>query len=248
MLSIKFSPRSTIILREKKVTKIYKQARYADTWIVNYINKLRKNTYCQIGEMEPIEMSAEKKIVIMPLLRQPKWSKVKVSKDGLLQLASQLAWLHARNIRHGDIRKENVMIDDDGLLFFVDYEFASLCLENGLSPFQRCGLGCTEYLSREQCEHVPKLCLQNDIWAFGVLIFTIFTNGQFPFCFYGDGHKKNVHTETISEVEHAVRNGQRSTAWEKMSQNKISFFIRIFDTNIETRPCAKQLCEMLLNF
>jgi serine/threonine protein kinase len=246
MFGIKFSQRSTIILRENKVTKIYKQARFADTWIIKYINKLRKNTCCQIGEMEPIEMSADKKIVMMPRLQQPKWSKVTTS-EGLLQLASQLAWLHARNIRHGDIRKENVMRDDDGLLFFVDYEFASLCLENGMSPFQRSGLGCTEYLSREQCEHVPQLCLQNDIWAFGVLIFTVLSHGHFPFCFYGDGHRKNVHAETISEVERAIRNGQKSSAWGALPKNTVSFFNRIFDTAIETRPSAKQVCDMLLN-
>lgn len=207
------------------VTKIFSCARHSEHWMIHHINKLRT------GDLrEPIMMNvaSDGYSTKMPLLHKPKITAV-----GLQTLCKQLCWLHGHNIRHGDIKKSNIMMDDNGILFFIDFEFSSVCRpKDKLSPISA-GHGTVDYFSPEQATHKPILCIENDVWAFGVLLFYYITN-EFPFGSYGE-------SPTQWHIRHYVKNQK---AWDELTIQQETFFSQIFVPK-NSRPTIFEIDVML---
>jgi serine/threonine protein kinase len=211
--------------RTNEVTKIFSCARYSEHWIINYINKLRNG-----DPREPITMNVapDGHSTKMPLLYKPK-----ITASGIQLLCKQLCWLHENNIRHGDIKKSNIMMDNNGDLFFIDFEFSSLCRpENNLSPIYG-GHGTVDYFSPELATHKPVLCIENDVWAFGVLIFYYITN-EYPFGSYNE-------SPTQWHIRHFVKNEK---AWNELTNQQSIFFSQIFVPR-KIRPTIFEMNVML---
>jgi serine/threonine-protein kinase len=92
-----------------------------------------------------------------------------------LQIARVLTHIHACKIIHRDIKPENLHIDREGKLRLMDFGFAKM---EGVH-FTRSGftVGTPSYMSPEQVLGRP-LTPQADIYAFGILLFELFTGAK----------------------------------------------------------------------
>ena len=94
-----------------------------------------------------------------------------------VQIARALAYIHTQKIIHRDIKPENVHINTAGVVKLMDFGIAKT---EGLQ-MTRAGfvLGTPFYMAPEQVMGAPTTP-QVDVYAFGILLFEIFTGGK-PF-------------------------------------------------------------------
>ncbi len=91
------------------------------------------------------------------------------------QLASALGALHAAGLVHGDVKPENVRLDDEGRAVLLDLGFASRLHE----AEERRGAGSLAYLSPERIRGGPPSAAA-DVFALGITLYEIAT-GFHPF-------------------------------------------------------------------
>ncbi|KAG8897175.1 hypothetical protein FRB99_008388, partial [Tulasnella sp. 403] len=103
---------------------------------------------------------------------------------GAIDVALGLEYLHTRNppVCHGDIKAPNVLVNDQERAMLCDFGLAKAeeDVPSGLTTTGFNERGSTRYLSPELVtELTPRRTLQSDIWAWGCLLFEIFT-GKLP--------------------------------------------------------------------
>ncbi len=100
------------------------------------------------------------------------------------ELASALAWAHARQIAHGDLKPENVMRTADGRVKILDFGLARMesstnhrpeTAAAGVMPLP----GTPAYMAPEQLNGGP-VDLRADLFALGVLLYE-YASGVHPF-------------------------------------------------------------------
>ena len=96
----------------------------------------------------------------------------------LVQLAEALEDVHAHGIVHCDLKPDNVIIENNKVKLL---DFGIARLPGGENHASRNSLvGTLEYMSPEQIQNPRSTFPQSDIFAFGVLMYELFT-GQLPF-------------------------------------------------------------------
>lgn len=93
----------------------------------------------------------------------------------LKPILEALEYMHSLNISHRDIKLENIMIDSEGNPKLIDFGF-SIKSSKKLKFF----CGTLPYMPPEIMNKKEYLGPLVDIWAFGILIYTLLT-GKFPF-------------------------------------------------------------------
>jgi TolB-like protein/lipoprotein NlpI len=95
-----------------------------------------------------------------------------------IQIAEGLNAAHRRGIVHRDIKPDNLMLSNDGLVKIFDFGLAKL---KGVSGLTRIGstVGTLAYMSPEQAQGI-ELDRRSDIFSFGVVLYEMIT-GQLPF-------------------------------------------------------------------
>lgn len=109
-----------------------------------------------------------------------------------------LSFLHGREVPlcHGDLKPGNIVIDDNLNVKLIDFGSAHYINEE-----QRCVSGTPLYLSPEQKK--GKLCIQSDIYAFGLLYFYIMT-GCNPAILKGDYSEKTLKNYDLSFYDRQI--------------------------------------------
>ncbi len=95
------------------------------------------------------------------------------------QTAEALASLHRSGFIHGDVKPENIQIDE-GHATLIDLGFAHRPGENAQFLQRGYVLGTPNYLSPELCEKSPDASFSSDIFSLGVVLFEMIT-GQLPY-------------------------------------------------------------------
>jgi MAP/microtubule affinity-regulating kinase len=88
-----------------------------------------------------------------------------------------LKYCHSRCIPHRDIKLENLLLDDNGVMKMIDFGF-STCVPNDKKIKIFCGT--PSYMAPEIVRKTEYCGPPADIWALGVLLFTCLS-GQFPY-------------------------------------------------------------------
>jgi MAP/microtubule affinity-regulating kinase len=86
------------------------------------------------------------------------------------QLIGVLAYLHQRNVTHRDIKLENIIIDNRGIIKLIDFGFCC-CSSSEAKLKVFCGTPsymCPEIVMKKEYVGPP-----TDIWATGILLFAM---------------------------------------------------------------------------
>ena len=94
------------------------------------------------------------------------------------QIAQGLSKAHEKGIVHRDIKSENIMVTNDGLIKIMDFGLAKLKGKVGVTKAGST-VGTAAYMSPEQVQG-EEVDEQTDIWSFGVVIHELVT-GKLPF-------------------------------------------------------------------
>ena len=98
----------------------------------------------------------------------------------VLQMAEGLVAIHEAGIIHRDLKPANIMIDLGGRVRVMDFGIAKVGESKESSPTQTGHVvGTPEYMSPEQIR-AREVDFRSDLYAFGVVIFEVFT-GTVPF-------------------------------------------------------------------
>ena len=98
--------------------------------------------------------------------------------DIMMQLTSAIACAHDSNIIHRDIKPQNVLIKEDGLVKITDFGIAMALNSNELTQTNSV-MGSVHYLPPEQANGTGAT-LKSDIYSLGIVMFELLT-GQLPF-------------------------------------------------------------------
>jgi len=100
------------------------------------------------------------------------------------EVASALAYAHARGVIHRDLKPENVLLDEEGRVHLVDFGLSRLAGDGGggaTSLLTRTDviLGTYEYMAPEQRRGDQDLDARADVFALGVILYEMLT-GKLP--------------------------------------------------------------------
>jgi serine/threonine protein kinase len=91
------------------------------------------------------------------------------------EIARAIEYLHSHYIAHGDVKLENILLDDSGHPKLADFGFAHL--EKKSSAEKR---GTLVYAAPELLQNGPIDTHAADVWACGIVLFAMLTQ-QFPY-------------------------------------------------------------------
>jgi eukaryotic-like serine/threonine-protein kinase len=96
-----------------------------------------------------------------------------------IQIADALAFAHAHDIVHRDVKPQNILVDGAGDVKVTDFGIArTLDVERGVTQTGTV-LGTSNYLSPEQAEGAP-VTPASDVYSLGVVLYELMT-GDVPF-------------------------------------------------------------------
>lgn len=155
--------------------------------ILNFINTKIKNDNLRVPQTFYYRFNKKKShehfISRCPGKDLERWfssgnNNLKPSIDIIIEIAKGIQVLHHNNIAHRDIKLENIIlniVNGKIFIYFLDVAYSKLIKNNEFDEKkQYCGT--PEYVSPELACGKKYNLLANDIWAFGVLIYCLFTD------------------------------------------------------------------------
>ena len=98
------------------------------------------------------------------------------SRKIIYQVSLALSYLHSRNIIHRDIKPDNIMIDENGDVKLIDFDFCSEVLGEEL---RETSCGTPSYSSPQVISGAPYDGKKNDVWSLGVVLYAM-VSGRLP--------------------------------------------------------------------
>lgn len=126
------------------------------------------------------------------------------------QVAAGLAYLHANDIIHQDIKPDNILIDKNGNYVITDFGISlrarSTLRKSVSNPVQS---GTPAYIAPERFSSEPKPLKASDIWSLGITMYELL-EGDVPFMSMGGLAQKNgadmpnLHAEVSDELKQTI--------------------------------------------
>lgn len=85
------------------------------------------------------------------------------------QVASAINHLHKQGIVHRDIKDENIIVDEHGVVKLIDFGSAAFTKQGPFDVF----VGTVDYAAPEVLQGLPYEGFQQDVWALGILLYTL---------------------------------------------------------------------------
>ena len=184
LVALKVLP-SEVSANSERIRRFLLEARAASA--LNHPNIL---TIYEIGEAQDLSFIVSEFVEGESLRRKLKREKqiaLPEFQEIALQIAAALNAAHKVGIIHRDVKPENVMLREDGLVKVLDFGLAKLT-ESHAEKFSDKDffttqpgmvLGTVSYMSPEQVRG-QKVDARSDIWSFGVVLYEMLT-GRLPF-------------------------------------------------------------------
>jgi len=174
IVALKFLPKHLLCDSEAK-TRFAHEAKAASA-----LNHPNITTIYEIDEVEGecfICMEYVEGKSIKELIKE-KTSSIEEILKITIQIAEGLNAAHRKGIVHRDIKSDNIMLTEEGLVKIMDFGLAKL---KGVSKLTKTGttLGTMQYMSPEQAQGI-EVDQRSDIFSFGVVLYEMLT-GQLPF-------------------------------------------------------------------
>jgi len=174
IVALKFLPKHLLCDEEAK-TRFVHEAKAASA-----LNHNNITTIYEIDEVEDqcfISMEYIEGKSIKELLKEKTLS-LKEILDIAIQIGEGLNAAHKKDIIHRDIKSDNIMLTDEGLVKIMDFGLAKL---KGVTKLTKTGatLGTMQYMSPEQAQGM-EVDQRSDIFSFGVVLYEMIT-GKLPF-------------------------------------------------------------------
>lgn len=156
----------------KREIKILKQLKHPN--VVELIEEItaEKNLYLVMEYVQGFSLQAHITKQACKRLDEPDAAEI------FSQFMNGLAYCHRNNVAHRDIKLENVLLTQSRQVKIIDFGFSTLSKSKNAKSYIYCGT--PNYMAPEIIKKVDYLGPPVDIWASGVLLFTILT-GSFPF-------------------------------------------------------------------
>ncbi|MCK4385676.1 MAG: protein kinase, partial [candidate division Zixibacteria bacterium] len=173
-VALKFLPKHLLRDEEAK-TRFVHEAKAASA-----LNHTNITTIYEIDEVEDqcfISMEYIDGKSLKELLKEKTLS-LKEILDIAIQIGEGLNTAHKKDITHRDIKSDNIMLTDEGVVKIMDFGLAKL---KGVTKLTKTGatLGTIQYMSPEQAQGM-EVDQRSDIFSFGVVLYEM-TTGQLPF-------------------------------------------------------------------
>ena len=164
-------------------------------------------TIHEIGELDGLHFIATEYIEgeTLKSLLEHEWLSLKSLLDIALQVVSALDAAHRAGIVHRDVKPDNIMVREDGIVKVLDFGLLKLTTKDrsevdseGVTKMQvktSAGviMGTTSYMSPEQARG-QEMDARTDIWSFGCVLYEMLTNQQ---AFHGE-----TMTDVLANIIH----------------------------------------------
>ena len=145
------------------------------------------------------------------------------------QIMEGIKYCHSRCITHRDVKLENILLDHHGNIKIIDFGF-STCIPNDKMIKIFCGT--PSYMAPEIVNKTEYCGPPADIWALGVLFFTIIS-GCFP---YRGATDKELYKK-INRAEYRLP----SEVQESLSSDCLSLLKSMFALDAARRPTSREI-------
>lgn len=179
-------------------------------------------------------------------------AKKNIKRDTLIDIALNITrtfqYLHERNILVGDVSDNNILIDSNQNIYFIDID--SFQIKNFL-----CTVGTDEFTPPELIGKgfKNKRTISNEEFSLGILLFKILLLGQHPFSVINGGsYVENIKNGAFAyplgnEYSHNTPIAKKwLTTWNDFPVEIKEMFFKLFKEN--TRFSSKEWTETLLEY
>ncbi|MEJ7692971.1 serine/threonine-protein kinase [Daejeonella sp.] len=160
------------------------------------------------------------------------------------QLANALAHVHSVNVKHGDIKSNNVKYNAyTGNYVLLDFGLAVMSDEQRRTSLRQAGA--IEFMAPEQYE--GQMLFQSDIYSYGVVLYELLA-GQVPFPLFDNGEtaRNNVrvsHIETPLPNVLELRKRNLPETWseeQKMREMRVpQWLLVLLDKCLQKKPSRR---------
>ncbi|ODV97003.1 hypothetical protein PACTADRAFT_48782 [Pachysolen tannophilus NRRL Y-2460] len=146
------------------------------------------------------------------------------------QLCNGIKYLHEQEISHRDLKLDNLMVNNKGILKIIDFDAMTQ------NNFQSFGIvGSKKYLAPEVYSKLSYNPIKIDIWSIGIILYYMI-NRKYPWDIanLNDQNYNNFYNKLITIYEFQNTNN------EKMTKDLIKFISKLLDVDPETRISIKE--------
>ena len=102
------------------------------------------------------------------------------------EICNGMSEVHKRHLIHRDLKPDNILFDQNKHVKIIDFGIAKLNDEDDDQDSMTLGIGTLKFMAPEMLNEDDHYDNKIDVYAFGIILFFIMTNGNYPKIRIGD--------------------------------------------------------------